>query len=258
MADPVAPVFKLGLKVAGPKPQLSFGTYFKAAKLPPVPTRFGRPWLVQTWGVFGNDIAGDCVWAGAAHETMMFSADVGSSVLFDTQEVLSDYSAVTGYVYGDDSTDQGTDMTEAAAYRQKTGIIDADGQRHKIDVYASLRNGDLGQLKLAAYLLGAVGVGVNFPDTAMDQFNNGDVWDIEASSKNAGGHYIPCIGRNSVGNFLFVTWGRLQAATPAWVRQYMNGGIAYLSRERLSARGLSPQGFNLAQLNDDFAQITKS
>jgi hypothetical protein len=70
------------------------------------------------------------------------------------------------------------------------------------------------------------------------------------------GHYIPCIGRNSLGFFLFVTWGRLQAATPAWVQTYMDEGLVYISRERLNGQGLSPQGFNAAALEDDFREVT--
>ena len=176
--------------------------------------------------------------------------------IFSTSNVLADYAAVTGFVASKPETDVGTDPQQAAAYRQKTGLVDASGARHKIDVYTALRVGDVEQLALAVYLTGCAGVGVALPDNAEDQFDNGEVWTVEPNQPGGDGHYICCIGRNSHGNFLFVSWGRLQAATPQWVKTYMDEGIAYLSRERLSSKGLSPQGFNLAALEDDFREVT--
>jgi hypothetical protein len=253
-----APVFKLGMTSFTP-PKLKLKTYFKPAKLPPVPKVVGRPWLIKPghWGMMANDTVGDCVLAGGAHETMLFNADAQCPVAeFTDQNVLADYSAITGYVPGDENTDQGTDPDAAASYRRKTGLIDASGVRHKIDVYADLKNRDLDQLALAVFLFGVAGIGVNLPQKAMDQFNRFDVWKVALPDRILGGHYIPCVGRNSAGNYLFVTWGRLQAATPSWVRRYMVGGIAYMSRERLNAQGLSPQGYNAAALNDDFNTVT--
>lgn len=258
MADVAPPTFKLGLRPPRPDAiKLKFGSYFKPTYLPPVPTMFGKPWLVQAWGMLGNDSVGDCVLAGAAHETMLFCADAGAGAPpFDVKSVLSDYSAITGYDPADPNSDQGTDMEKAAAYRRATGVVDADGKRHRIDIYADLRAGDLKQIALASYLNGACGIGVTVVQAAMDQFNRGDIWDVGGDDTQLGGHYIPLVGRNSRGNFLFVTWGRLQAATPAWVAAYMDQGVAYLSRENLNAKGLSAQGYAEAELIDDFKQVT--
>lgn len=249
---------KLGKKPARPgSVQLRFGAYFNAAALPKTPLVIGQPQRIRQWGMLANDRFGCCVWSGAAHETMILEAEADTLVAtFTSNNVLSDYSACTGFMQSDANTDQGTDVQEAAAYRQKTGIVDLSGNRHKIDVYASIGAGNLPQLALAVGILGTVGVGVQLPSNAERQFNYGEVWDIESGSTNVGGHYVSCVGRNSKGNFLFVSWGKLQAATPRWLTAYMDEGIAYISRERLNAQGLSPQGFDLAKLNDDFAQVT--
>ena len=251
-------MFKLGKTPARPGAiKLRFGTYFSAAELPAVPLAFGHPWLVQAWRMLGNDLYGDCVWAGAAHETMLLKADAGYPVpLFTNTAVLGDYSAVTGFRTSDPSTDQGTDVQVAAAFRQKTGILDASGQRHTIDVYTALEVGNLDEIALAAFLNGAVGVGVNLPSNAIDQFKAAEPWSIVAGAGSEGGHYVPVVGRNSLGNFLCVSWGRLQAITPAWLAQNMDEGVAYLSLERLTAKGLSPQGYDAATLKSDFQTVT--
>src|SRR5207342_1380181 len=128
--------------------------------------------------------------------------------------VLSDYSAAAGFDPSDPiNTDNGTDMQEAASYRRKTGVVDADGNRHLIDAYAAIEPGDVDTLMLSTYLFGAAGVGIRFPISAMQQFDAGQPWDVVTGSRIDGGHYIPVVGRNSAGHLLCVTWGRLHAMT---------------------------------------------
>lgn len=252
--------FKLGKKPARPDAvKMKFGSYFDAAKLPPVPALIGHPWLVRIWGMLGNDRAGDCVWAGFCHETALLHADSNLTVpTFTTKTVFADYHDATGFNPGDPSTDQGTDLQDGASYRQKTGIIDILGQRHKIDIYTALRVGDLNEIALAVFLFGAAGIGVRLPDTAEQQFNRMEPWTVEKGASIVGGHYIPCVGRNSLGDFLFVSWGRLTAATPNWVQTYMDEGICYVDRDRLNRNNVSPQNYNLAQLTDDYHQLTRT
>jgi len=243
--------YKLGKLPARPDAiKQKFGTFFHAAALPKPTLVFGRPDLVKEWGMLANDKVSCCVWSGGPHEHMLWCAWGGMQhcPTFTDQNVLSDYSAVTGFNPNDPATDQGTDMQVAASYRKNTGIIDSSGTRHKIAAYVSLKPGDLDQLALATYLFGAVGLGIEMPTSTMDQFDNDEPWNPVSGAKIEGGHYVPCIGRNHAGNFLIVTWGRLHAVTPAFISKYMDEGIVYLSFEQMKETGLSPRGFDRAAL----------
>jgi hypothetical protein len=222
--------------------RLAFGDFFSAASLPTPPLVFGRPQLVTTWGLLANDVDADCCQAGAAHETMLWKASAGQPIpKFTNANVLADYLAVNP---SDPTYQGGTDVEEFAAYRKNTGIEDVTGARHKIDNYVSLKSTDIA---LAAYLFGAVGVGVQLPMSANDQFDQAVPWDVVPGSRNDGGHYFPIMGRNSAGNFLCVTWGRLQAVTPAFIAQYCDEAVCYLSADYLNA-GQSPRGYTDAIL----------
>ena len=247
---------KLGKKPARPgSVQFKFRSYFNVEALPTPPARFGHYGLIKNWGMFSNDRVGDCVIAGGAHETMMWGAEGGKPVNFSDTCVLSDYTSLTGYDPSNPNSDQGTDMQLAASYRRTTGLLDTEGNRHKIDSYVALTVGDVDELILASYLFGAVGVGINFPVTAEQQFRDEIPWDVVPGAKVDGGHYIPCLGRNGVGNILCVTWGRLHAMTPAFYKAMNDETVAYISLEPLNNRLLSPEGYNLDALRKDLASL---
>ncbi len=234
--------------------ELRLDTYL-TDQVPQAPAAFGHADLVRAWGMLGNDRVGDCVFAGAGHETMLWNEEGGHPVRFTVESVLADYSAVTGYDPADPSTDQGTDMQVAASYRRKTGVVDAAGTRHTIDAYVSVAVGSAEEHATAAYLFGAVGVGIRFPSSAMDQFDAGRPWDVVPHSPIEGGHYVPIIGREASGDFLVVTWGKVQRMTPAFLAEYNDESIAMISFEPLK-NGVSPEGLDLAQLRTDLAAIT--
>src|SRR6478609_2890167 len=101
--------------------KLKFGDFIDRDKLraalPKHPAGpFGHERLIreQDWGMLGNDACGNCVWAGAAHETKLIMGEAGKHVWFSTKSVVGDYSKVTGYIPGNDDTDAGTDMQVAA------------------------------------------------------------------------------------------------------------------------------------------------
>jgi hypothetical protein len=219
--------------------------------LPKPPAKYGHYSLIPSWGMLGNDQYGDCVWAGAGHEVMLWNKEANRAVLFTDQDVLSDYSAVTGFNPNDPNSDQGTDMTVAASYRRKTGVT-AHGLRHKVLAYLALPVGDTTQLKQAVYLFGAVGVGIQFPASAMTQFNNGKPWSV-TSSAIEGGHYIPCVGYDSK-YFYVVTWGKVQKCTYGFIKKYMDEAIAYLSAEMLT-NNKSLEGFDLTALQGDLQSL---
>lgn len=269
MAD--QPTYKLGKAPAVPGAvKLKLSDYLDTAKLPKLPQQFGHAHLIKDWGMFGNDKCGDCAFAGAYHETMLWNAEAGKTVRVDDRTVVGQYSAFTGYdpsktnMWGENPSDQGTIVTDLIKHRATVGLPDADGKMHKIGAYVALEPGNLTELWYATYLFDGVGVGVSFPEEWMTAFNNGQPWDRVQKPTPAGGHYI--CGVSQVNNMLgIVTWGRLHWMTPAGYQQFNDESYAYLSEERLAGgHGPGPQhvardinGFNLAQLRADIAEITK-
>jgi hypothetical protein len=250
------PDLKLGKQPATEdRRDLMFAKYVRKAQLPALPAQFGHEDLFspKEWGMLGNDQWGDCAWAGPAHETMLLTTEGGHPATFSTECVLSDYSAGTGFdpnsgAPGQNPTDEGSNVREVLRYRAKTGIVDANGKRHKVGAYVKLDTKNLDQVMEALYLFQVVGIGIAFPASAMDQFNNGQPWDVVKGAKIDGGHYIPLVARRD--NLEVVTWGALQQMTQAFFERYCDEAWAYISEENLQ-QGKSPEGFNLEELQAD-------
>lgn len=226
--------------------------------LPKPPNVFGHDRLVETWGMLGNDRYGDCVWAGAAHEHMLWNIAAGRLITpFREQDVLSDYAALTGFNPRDPNSDQGTDMRQACGYRRSRGIVDATGTRHKIGAYIALDAGDIEQLKIATYLFGAVGVGIQFPSTAMDEFDEGGTWSYHRNAQIEGGHYIPVVAWRH-GHPICITWGREQPMSKAFFENYCDEAFVMVATDQLDKTGRTPEGFNVDQLNADLTAVTSA
>lgn len=240
---------KLG-KLAAVKDErdLLFKNFVKATKLPTPPESFSHSTFYTDWGMLGNDQYGDCVLAGAAHETMLWNKLGTHEVTMSTSYVLADYSAVTGFDPNDPATDQGTLTRTALNYRRRKGVQDASGNRHKIGAYVSLTAGNWNELMQATYIFGAVGMGFLFPASAMDQFNAHKSWDVVEGSPIEGGHYVPVVGRSvsSVGDC--ITWGAAQGFTQAFYEKYSDEAYAIISLEELNSSGLNERGFDITAL----------
>jgi hypothetical protein len=239
-----------------------------AIGLPSRPTRWGHGFTFSDWLMLANGPddsyapgfsgCGDCVIAGGEHETMVWNKIWESVIVnFDGKTAVADYSAITGYNPNDPTTDNGTDPRQAYSYRRSTGLIDSNGQHHMIYAYAALTTGDWNELLEATYLFGAAGIGFQFPNSAWDQFNNGQPWDVVTPDGGIdGGHYVPCVGfgNPAAGDCAVITWGKRQVMTKAFYEQYSDEAYAILSPETIKS-GVGPHGFNLQQLEADLAQL---
>lgn len=231
---------------------LKFASYVTA---PEIPTSWSKPnfgygTYFKDWGMYGNDQVGDCVVASRAHLTRLFTA-VGApaTAKFTTDSVISEYSAVTGYVPGDESTDNGTDMRTMCRYQKNTGLADADGNRHKIGAYVSV-NGILEALQ-SVYVLGGVCIGFWVPESAMEQFDRGEIWDDVGDTNILGGHEVCGVGTMDwTQKITVVTWGKRQEMTKAFFEKYVDEQWSYVSSEILSAKGMW-RGLNVDQLSAD-------
>jgi hypothetical protein len=272
MSTTLTTALKLGKKPATyDSRDLLFAQYRTSEPLPSHPKHFGHEKLVaaKAWQMLGNGPdstvapgflgAGDCVFAGGDHETMLWTIESGSAAAFTGANAIHDYSAVTGYnphapldPNGENPTDNGTNVRDALKYRRKTGLTDAHGQRHKIGAYVALELGNMDELLEALYLFGVVGIGFAFPNSAMDQFNSGKPWSVVPGPAPRDGHYVPLVAYRQT--LECVTWGRIQKMTTEFYKKYCDEAWAILSPEML-ASGKSPEGFNLAQLQKDLSGL---
>lgn len=249
-------MFKLGKKPAAPQPtDLLFLTYRGTEPMTLAPIGYGHGKLVSNpWGMLANDTVGDCAIAGPMHETMLWCASAQEQIQFTDQNAIGVYSAVTGYTPDDPSTDQGSDVHDVLNYRRDTGLPDSTTRIHKIGAFVSLTPGDWNMLLEALYAFEAVGVGLELPDYAMEQFQQGSPWMLQHGGTVEGGHYVPVIGRPNVSVLTVVTWGATQLMTRAFYEKYNDESWGILSEEMLTG-GKSLEGFDIAKLQADIAAL---
>jgi hypothetical protein len=229
---------------------------------PPAPSLVDYLSRVTDWPMYGNDQWGDCVWAMIGHiiEAATFYA-TGTAVQVTTEALLKGYSDVTGFdpnagPSGANPTDQGTVIQDALNYWRKVGIRLPDGRLHKILAFAQVDHGSDTECDAALNLFGHLAVGIEFPASAMEQFDAGKPWDVVRGAHNEGGHAInQGLGR-SAGNDEVVTWARRQQMTPRFAARYVEEKWVVILPEWVEANGSSPGGFDAAALNSAFTSMT--
>jgi len=248
---------KLGRLAPHPKsthPRVSLEDHFDLSKIvvPPVVDRASK---VSSWPMYLNDQLGDCTAAGVGHAEQALSAYGGTEVDLTDNTILKLYEATGGYVPGDPSTDNGAVMQDVLDYWQKNGVAG-----HKIDAYAELEDFyHTANLRKALYLFGTVYLGINFPSSAMDQFNNGLPWRYEAGSPIEGGHCIVLQKMNQTGTpdiLDIVTWGELHPMNIQFSQHYVEEAWVVIDKEWITASGTDVDGFSLDALIQDFNDMT--
>jgi hypothetical protein len=245
---------KLGKRPATKDDRDLLFRHYTTPQLQQAPVGFDHTALVtDPWGMLMNDKLGDCAIAGPMHETMLLNAAAQKQVAFTDADAVAVYSAVTGYVPGEPNTDQGSAVRDVLAYRAATGLVDSAGAMHKIGAYVALAAGDWTELLEALYMFETVGIGIQFPGSAMDQFNVGEPWDVPVSAFE-GGHYIPVVARPDENMAEVITWGAKQLMTRAFYEACCDEAWCFVSEEDLTS-GKTLEGFDLADLAADLDSL---
>lgn len=266
----------LGKKPAQPElVKLHLASYIPTSALPTPPKSFGWDYLVKDWpmllnggepvNIDGREIAplGDCAIVGGLHETQLLLASARKTINLTDACAVENYSAITDYdpdatnpITGENPTDQGTAVVDLMDYRQKVGLIDGDGKRHKIAAALALHPGDLDQLAAAVWLFGAAGLGFALPQSADDQFADGQPWSVVSGSPQIGGHYVPITSLDPSGLWNGITWAAKQPITAGFIQEYCDEAWVCLSEEMM-LNGVNLDGFKWDQLVDDIRELAK-
>ena len=235
------------------KPRLTLAPHLRATAPPPSADWYSH---VQAWGVLGNADWGDCVFAGNGHivEQQTALGEGDESIVTDT-ETLAEYSQVTGFNQdagppGSNPTDQGALIQDGLADLRKNGLA---GQ--KIAAFARVTQANQTEMKTALAELGAVSLGVNLPQSAMDQFNAGQPWTVSGDATILGGHCIIAAGYDAQYVYI-VSWGKVVPATWGWLAAYCDEAWAVVSSMWAGEGGKDPEGVDLHGLGAEFAALT--
>lgn len=201
--------------------------------------------------MFGNDSIGDCTCAGAANLLISATCHTGEVVIPSDADVIAMYSAISGYDPSTGNNDNGAAMTDALEYLRTTGL-----SGHKILAWAKIDHHNLEHRQLAVDLFGATYVGVELPQSAMDQFGKNQPWEIVLGSVIEGGHAIVHPGYGAEGGD-YVTWAKWdQKASAAWESQYVDEEYVIITEDWINqATQKTPGGIDLATLQEDISQL---
>lgn len=244
---------KLGRKaVKHDSRTLRVGNYTAAL---PAPPRY-MDWTkgVTSFGQMMNDTLGCCTIAGLGHAVQILSLNAGAEVTVTDADILKYYVSWDGYVAGEPTTDNGGVELDVLNDWKKDGFAG-----HALTAFAAVNPSDVEEVKQAIALFGGAYIGVSLPLAAQDEV--GTLWDYGWMDFGAkykpggwGGHCVFVIGYDQDG-VTCITWGRLQRMSWSFWAKYVDEAYALLSPDFLSANGLDPAGFDMAQLAADLALI---
>jgi hypothetical protein len=229
---------------------LKLAQYVDRTLLPPPPASLDLSRPVAGWPMYANDRVGDCTTAAAGHMIEAWTADVtGAAAELPESAVLDafDHVKLVDPVTGE----EGAVELDVLNYWRKEGI-----GGHPIGAFAAVSVRDRMLVRIGAYLFVGLYIGLQLPETAQDQ----DVWDWTgrldgpAAPGSWGGHAVDVVGYDDTG-LTVVTWGRLQELTWSFWEHYCDEAYCIISNDFL-AGGTSPEGFDLAALQDDLRLVT--
>jgi hypothetical protein len=224
---------------------LSFEKY-AGGNLPVAPKKvfWGYKVPPDKWQMLGNNVRGNCVVAMAMHMIMNWTAHTGTMRTFTEQQAIELYDRITG------GQDTGLVMTDFLNFWQTEGIYG-----DKILGWMAFNYAVPQRLEQVIWLFGGAALGVQFPKSAMNQFNAGQTWTLVPDSQIDGGHAIPAFNDGSIGDKV-VTWAKLQALVNAWRTAYLEEAYAVITESWFDATtGLTPSHFKKDELWADLKKL---
>lgn len=238
------------------RPALKLSAILKAAA--PVPSAADYVSEVDTWPMYLNDSIGDCAIAAPGHaiEGWTRYAQGKATVLVDN-DILKGYEAVSGYdpsktdKNGNNPTDTGCVLQDVFDYWRKTGI-----GGDKILFFAKVDPQNPSEVASAIYYFGHIIYGIQVPQSAMDQFNDGQAWDVVSNDGGSlGGHAVNVGKYTSAKSYVAITWGSQQQVTQAFFQKYSDEAWVVATLDWVKD-GVAPTGLDTGALNEAFSTLT--
>jgi hypothetical protein len=193
---------------------------------------------------------GDCTIAGCAHAIQVWTLNASKELTLPDSTIKGAYEAWCGYKAGQPSTDNGGVELYVLNDWRKTGLA-----KQKLLGYADPKVSNLTEIKISIALFGGVYIGLNVPQSVMDNAGDPSIpWDVGGNTTYVGGHcvFVPKYD----GTYLYpISWGQVYRMTVPFWNKNVDEAHTLLSSDWIASTGLAPSQVNLQQLNADLAAI---
>jgi hypothetical protein len=249
--------FKLG-KAPVKKDKRNFKLAAFLKKLPPVPKEWDFDIAHSKKSIptpmFGNDVYGDCVIAGRAHQTLRFEMlEQKKLITINDNDVLNEYWKEEGGK--GDKYDNGLIVLDSLKLWRSKGWTAAK-HKYSIHAFAQINQTKQTEVKAAIFLLTGVGAGLQMPISAEAQLTAGKIWDVtkgsDAKVGSWGGHYVYLSGYTAIGP-VCITWGRKQQMSWNFFLTYCDEAYAMVDNKNKFTKN-SP--IDVVKLENYLKQIT--
>lgn len=247
---------KLGLRRVIPIGRLHWSAIrqkYKVSAAPPSVDYLSS--LPSDVGMMLNDQLGCCFEAAIYHGDQVRTLYAGGTMVTQPDADVKYLYECTGYIDGDESTDNGSDPAQVISYIEDNGLPEgSDGSKAKILVASfEIDPRNMGDVAEAMDACGGLMVGINASQNIMDS----DVWDYDPNSPEIGGHEIFCAKLlTPASNVGFISWGSsLYEMTPAFWQHQVNQCTACVWEDWATKTGKTPFGMTIPQLRNEMSAI---
>lgn len=242
---------------------LRFAKYAEKLAAPPASVNWSK--FVRSWPMLANDRLGDCTCAAYLHMIQAWRAANGALFFPTDDQAIAMYEAVGGYVPGNPETDEGANEIDVLNYCRQTGV-----DAHKILAYVAVNPQNPTEVRQAINLFGGIYVGLAMPLA----WQGRTTWDAPSDGMLArftramfgqspswqpgswGGHAVPVLDYDE-GTLTPITWGSAAyRITSEGFAQFCDEAYAIVTPDFIGPKGVDPQGFDLAQLQKDLAEVS--
>lgn len=202
----------------------------KVELLPPIPDSFDVDQVLRVspdLQMFANDQWGNCVIASRANHTLRFEdfEQRPATITITDQEVLDEYWKEQQFgckllQWLNPHPDRGLVYLDSLKAWRNSGWV-VGGKTYNIFAFGAIDWLNHSELKACMYLLGGAQMGIKVPQSALDQFNAGQTWElVNRLSPIKGGHAIYLRGINSDLEPYCLSWAKIQPMTWEFLDYY--------------------------------------
>lgn len=247
--------FKLGRLRRTFDPRIPHLSALLAGKAPPPPPA-AKDWtsgMPTNLGMMLNDTLGDCTCAAVYHALQVWSFNAAPTMVTQpNSDVEKLYELACGYDPSEGGEGPGGNEQHVLTYLLKHGApIGADGQsRHKITAFVEVDPRNTDDVKRTIVNCGVAYIGFNVPQYIVPGAPRTPpaVWDVQSGADAiVGGHAVILAGYDAEAARV-ISWGQYYTMTWAFFAKYVDEVYAVADASWIQAKGTSPAGLSLAEL----------